>query len=154
MDALKIFFEAQHVPTHELVRVRKSKLMRDWWDAFAAPHKRPGEQWPAIRNESMWEVFSSGCVPYLNQTSAKDAFLAVQPSEFLVIPNSKFPVYRCDATACADVFGLLMDFQNFLETEGQECLDTYVMDRDHRWTCVFTHESSWGMGPYYAFSNA
>lgn len=153
MDALRTFFEAQHVPVRELLRVRKSKLMREWWDSFAAPHKRAGNHWPAIPNDSMWEAFSSGCVLYLDQMSARTAFQAARIAEFLVMPDSRFPVYLCDATECPDGFGLLMDFQKFLESEGQECLDTYVMDRDPRWTCVFTHESSWGMGPYYAFAN-
>ncbi len=150
MDVLQAFFGRHRLATQQVVRVRKAKLMRDWWNAFAAPHKEPGQTWPGIRKDSLWEVFSTGCAPYLEGEAAWEAFSRVPPSQFLVAPDSRCPIYQCDATGCGDLAGVIRDLENFLETERRECLDTYVMDLDFSWTWVFTHESGWGMGPYFA----
>ena len=150
MDVLQAFFARYQLPLEELVRVRKAKLMREWWNAFAAPHKQPSQIWPAISKDSLWEVFSVGCAPSLEGAAAWEAFTQIEPCQFLVAPNSRCPLYRCDATGCGDFSGLIRDLENLLETDGRKCLDTYVMDLGFNWTWVFTHESGWGMGPYYA----
>ena len=118
MDVLRAFFERHQAPVQELVRVRKAKLMRAWWNAFAAPHKQPGESWPAITKDSCWEVFSTGCAPCLEGDAAWEAFAGVLPCEFLVVPDSRSSMYQCDATGCGNFAGLIRDLENFLETRS------------------------------------
>ncbi|MEZ6132745.1 MAG: DUF4275 family protein [Planctomycetaceae bacterium] len=150
MDVLREFFERHSLPAEPLVHVRKAKLMRDWWNAFAAPHKQPGLKWPDISNDSLWEIFSTGCVPCFEGEAAWDAFSQFVPGRLIIVPDSRCSMYDCDATGCADFSALIQDLENFLATEGTDCLDTYLIDIDFRWTWAFTHETSWSLGPYFA----
>lgn len=107
-----------------------------------------------LSKDSTWEVFSTGCAPAYEQEEAWRVFDKIAPSEFLLVPSDRYPMYRCAGQQCDDLGTAFRRLETFLETEGRECLDTYVFDVDFHWTWVFTHESSLGLGPYFAVSQA
>jgi hypothetical protein len=110
------------------------RLLQAWREVYAAGlHKAMG-RWKD--GDFEWNVFCSGHARALNGEKAAAAYAQEHPSAVIVCPESpRVPAVQL-------VGGELPDFRS-------ECADVYVWPEDLAWTMGFTHEESWGLGPYF-----
>jgi Domain of unknown function (DUF4275) len=109
-------------------------VIQAWREVYAAGLHAATGRWK--RGQFEWHVFSFGHTRALNGERSALAYTAERPGVLIVCPESvNVPAVRL-------VNGALPDFRLL-------CDDVYVWPEDLTWTMAFTHEESWGFGPYY-----
>ena len=72
------------------------------------------------------------------RNSALEEYRSIGPAQFIV-----FPPPQTDSTAYLCAANEMPDFAELSD-------DVYIFSPDFAWTMVYTHESNWGLGPYFA----
>ncbi len=109
-------------------------LMQGWRRIYAARLYAATGRWKHGPFE--WHIFSHGYAHALHGERAALAYEAERSDALIVCPESgQLPAVCLTA-------GVLPDFR-------PECDDVYVWPDDFSWTMAFTHEESWGLGPYF-----